>query len=339
MRTSDLCFDLPDELIAQQPCEPRDTSRLLVLERQRGTLTHTRFRQIGDWLTPGDLLVRNDTRVIPARFECRRPTGGAVTGLFLRCDDQSWEVLLKPSRRLQVGETLAINGCDVQLKLLTRGQRGNWRAVPVPACEPVALLERVGQPPLPPYIRRPEPRAEDRDRYQTVYANAPGAVAAPTAGLHFTPELLDGLRMAGVNTCDVTLHVGLGTFAPVTVTDLAEHAMHSEWFRCDASACACLRETRARGHRIVAVGTTAARVLESLPDASAPREGWTDILIYPPYRFRHVDALLTNFHLPGSTLLAMVMALAGIDPIRNAYREAIRLQYRFYSYGDAMLIV
>ncbi|MGD8450314.1 MAG: tRNA preQ1(34) S-adenosylmethionine ribosyltransferase-isomerase QueA [Phycisphaerae bacterium] len=345
MRLADLHYDLPPNLIAQRPAEPRDASRLLVLHRDTGRIEHRTFRDLPEYLDPGDCLILNDTRVIPARFFCRRATGGRIEALFLREEAGLWHLLLKPSARLKVGERLT---CDAggDLILTDRGQRGAWQARPDPDVPAIEFLDRAGQPPLPPYIRpdtagrHGEPDQADRERYQTVFANRPGAVAAPTAGLHFTSELLAHLSAAGVGQANVTLHVGLGTFAPIEVDDLADHPMHAEWYDIAAPALATLRQTRAAGGRLVAVGTTSVRVLESLPALdTAPASGWTNIFIYPPYTFRHVDRLITNFHLPGSTLLALVMAFATRDQILTAYTEAITRAYRFYSYGDAMLIL
>jgi S-adenosylmethionine:tRNA ribosyltransferase-isomerase len=346
MLIQELQYDLPPELIAQRPAEPRDASRLLVLDRATGHMEHRRFSDVSAFLRPGDVLVLNDTRVIPARFFCRRQTGGRIEGLFLRDAGNAWRVLLKPSGRLQVGEKLACLDGKVELLLIERHPRGEWQVGPEPPTPWLELLERVGQTPLPPYIRPDSagragaPDASDRERYQTVYAERPGAVAAPTAGLHFTPALLRMIAQRGAKLARVTLHVGLGTFAPIDVEDLSEHKMHSEWFEIRDEALATIRAARAAGGRIIAVGTTAVRVLESVPALeSSGHCGWTKIFIYPPYRFRHVDALMTNFHMPGSTLLALVMAFASPEQIRSAYRQAIERRYRFYSYGDAMLIL
>ena len=347
MRLSELQYDLPRELIAQRPAEPRDAARLLVLDRSNGHVAHRVFGDIGDYLHPGDCLVLNDTRVIPARFFCRRPSGGKIEGLFLHEQRGTWRVLLKPSARLKGGERLRCEADETEFVLCERHERGEWSLRPEPPVPPLELLRRIGQTPLPPYIQRdPAPDASDAERYQTVYACRAGAVAAPTAGLHFTPELLDRLRETGVRRADVTLHVGVGTFAPIDVEDLRQHRMHAEWFEVSQQAVAAMRTARAAGGRIVAVGTTSARVLESLeldrqarPVDDVAAGGWTDLFIYPPYRFRNVDHLLTNFHLPGTTLLALVMAFATPEQIRAAYREAVERHYRFYSYGDAMLIL
>ncbi len=353
VRRAELQYDLPPELIAQRAIEPRDAARLLVLDRATGALHHRIFRDLGDYLAPGDCLVLNDTRVIPARFFLRRRTGGRVEALFLRATPDGWLVLLRGGARLRPGERLECERHPTQLVLRARRERGEALLQPDPPIAPLDLLARVGQTPLPPYIHRgadghgpPEPG--DAERYQTVYAAQPGAVAAPTAGLHFTAALLESLAARGVSRVHVTLHVGPGTFTPIETDDLADHAMHAEWFSVTQAAAETLRATRARHGRLVAVGTTVTRVLESvagaapdLPpdDALRATEGWTRLFIYPPYRFRLVDALITNFHLPGSTLLALVMAFASPDLIRRAYAAAIAERYRFYSYGDAMLIL
>lgn len=372
MRLADLQYELPARLIAQRPCDPRDASRLLVLHRDGGRIEHTGFRSVVEYFRPGDCLVLNNTRVLPARFFCRRATGGRVEALFLHAAERGWTVLLRPSARLRPGQRLAVEHCAHQLELLERAERGQWLVRAAPPVDPHALLEQAGQPPLPPYIRRGlRPDAEDALRYQTVYASRPGAAAAPTAGLHFTPGVLERLAQRGVSTAELTLHVGIGTFAPILVDNLADHRMHAEWFELPAATIAAAARARAFGRRIAAVGTTSARVLESIPEAiggqtqggephctqthlseayrsethrrgtlrDEPCSGWTDIFIHPPYAFRNVDALLTNFHLPGSTLLAMVMAFAGVENVRRAYREAVEAEYRFFSYGDAMLIL
>jgi S-adenosylmethionine:tRNA ribosyltransferase-isomerase len=347
MRVAELQYNLPRELVAQRPVEPRDAARLLVLDRSSGRIRHRVFRDVTEYVRPGDTLVLNDTRVIPARFFGRRATGGKIEGLFLRKADDGWRVLLKPSARLKLGERLACSDGQHRLTLGERFERGEWLVQPEPPVEPLELLQRVGQTPLPPYIRHHSaPDAHDAERYQTVYARQAGAVAAPTAGLHFTPRLLEKLRKAGVGLETVTLHVGLGTFAPIDVDDLRDYEMHAEFFEIAQPTVARLHAARTAGGRIVAVGTTSVRVLESLEmelgRAAEPppaRSGWTSLLIYSPYRFRNVDRLITNFHLPATTLLALVMAFAGIETTRQAYREAIDQRYRFYSYGDAMLVL
>lgn len=346
MRLAELQYELPPELIAQRPAEPRDAARLLALHRSSGRIEHRVFRDIGEYLQPGDCLVLNNTRVIPARFFCRRQTGGKVEALFVRVDGDCWRVLLKPSARLKAGEHLTCQNAATRFALMAYHGRGEWAVRPAPPVPAVEFLERCGQTPLPPYIRsttggrQGAPDAADRERYQTVYASQPGAVAAPTAGLHFTPELLDELTRRGVRRTEVTLHVGPGTFTPIEVDDLSQHRMHAEWFQVSATALRIMREARAQGGAIVAIGTTSVRVLESLDHLDGGDiAGWTDKFIYPSYCFRHVDRLLTNFHLPGSTLLALVMAFGGVETVRAAYREAVSSRYRFYSYGDTMLVV
>lgn len=343
MHISLLQYDLPPELIAQQPAADRDQSRLMVVRARTGDIEHRRFADIVDLLRPQDCLVVNNTRVLPARFFARRKTGGKVEALFLReIEPGRWELLLQPSGRLRPGERLSLGASLPELILETRGERGSWTAQVEPAAPAVELLERIGQTPLPPYIHRQSgPAGEDRDRYQTVYAREPGAVAAPTAGLHFSPKLLRELRNCGVAVAELTLHVGPGTFQPIDCQDLRDHPMHAEWYRLPAETVAAIQDCRTRGGRIAAVGTTSARVLETCgrDGTLRPGHGFTNLFIYPPYQFRQVDALLTNFHLPGSTLLAMVQAFAGRELIMAAYAQAIRQRYRFYSYGDAMLIV
>ncbi len=347
MRKTDLSYDLPPELIAQHPADRRDASRLLVLDRATGEIQHATFDQISRYVPACALLVVNETRVVPARFEARRATGGRVPGLFLReVRSGVWEVLLEGHGRLREGQTLNLGQGRFVVTLVHRGERGLWEARVEPPESAERILGEIGHTPLPPYIRRTHARPDtdrtDQDRYQTIYARRPGAVAAPTAGLHFTDEVFASLAARGVESARVTLHVGMGTFTPITADDLARHKMHSEWYDLPAAAADSINAARTGGRRIVAVGTTAARVLETCADASGTLHagsGWTDIFIYPPYAFRAVDAMITNFHLPGSTLLAMIYAFAGRDLVRRAYDEAIARRYRFYSYGDAMLIL
>jgi len=350
---TDLDYHLPDGMIAQRPLPRRDASRMLVLNRRSGEVGDACIMDLPGRLRRGDLLVLNDTKVVPAKFVARRVTGGRVVGLFVREPASGeWEVMLEGSRRLRVGERLSASGKGgagaVTLTLSESCGRGFWR-VAVDAEEPAwEILDRIGITPLPPYIRRgdPGPAADmdDRSRYQTVYARRPGAIAAPTAGLHLTDALLKELRKRGVEETFVTLHVGVGTFKPIEVDDVSRHRMHAEWFELTSETAEAVRACRQRGGRVVAVGTTSVRVLESClgepRDARVvrPNSGTTDVYIYPPYEFGVVDVLLTNFHLPRSTLLALVMAFAGVENIRGAYRHAIEHEYRFYSYGDAMLI-
>jgi len=347
---ADLDYALPDELIAQAPPPNREDARMLILDRRTSGLRNSRITEIPEALQPGDLLVLNNTRVLPAKFTAIRAGGGKTEGLFLSEYSRGcWNVLLRGSQRLRVGQSLALTGSGgevVTLTLRASAGRGQWHGE-VDADEPAAqILQRLGRAPLPPYIARkrdnPTVDAIDHDRYQTVYAKIPGAVAAPTAGLHFTKDLLGRIRRRGIRITFLTLHVGLGTFKPITVEDLSQHAMHEEYFELTDEAAEAVNDCRRRGGRVVAVGTTSVRALESaasLPGGVvSPGRGTTAIFIYPPYEFRVVDALLTNFHLPKSTLLALVMALAGVDQVRTAYAHAINHRYRFYSYGDAMFV-
>jgi S-adenosylmethionine:tRNA ribosyltransferase-isomerase len=334
-------YDLPPHLIAQEPAADRDASRLLVVDRVTQSLAHHHFRDLPDLLSPGDLLVPNDTRVLPARLVGRRErTGGKWEGLFLRqTSDGLWELLAQTRGHPAVGEVIAIDPGPLRLTLRGRAG-GHWLAEPSPAGSPAELLAMSGQVPLPPYIRKGRAGAADRERYQTVYARADGSVAAPTAGLHFTPGVFDHLRARGIEWASVTLHVGLGTFEPIKTADPTRHQMHAEWGEVPDSTVEAVRACRARGGRVIAVGTTATRALESAARAGElrPWRGETDIYIYPPYQFRAIDGLITNFHLPRTTLLLLVAAFAGAELVKRAYDEAVREEYRFYSYGDAMLL-
>jgi S-adenosylmethionine:tRNA ribosyltransferase-isomerase len=338
--TSDFDYDLPPELIAQTPIEPRDASRLLVVERTTRRIEHTRFRVIGRFLRPGDLLVLNNSRVLAARLRGRRPTGGGVEALLVhQRDADHWEALLKPGKRVKEGQTLAFSRGGLTATAAVE----RWLAdgLCLLAFEPGAPVAELGDVPLPPYIHA---QLDNPERYQTVYARRPGSAAAPTAGLHFTPELLDELRAQGVQTAFLTLHVGPGTFRPVHVEDAREHPMHAEFYQLDADTAAALTRARREGRRIIATGTTSVRVLEQIGAGFeggeiAPQEGWTNLLILPGHHYRLVDGLITNFHLPRSTLLMLVAALMGRDLMFEAYREAIERRYRFYSFGDAMLIL
>jgi S-adenosylmethionine:tRNA ribosyltransferase-isomerase len=339
-------YDLPRHLIAQDPLPNRADARLMVVDRARAAISHRHVRDLPELLTPGDCLVLNDTRVIPARLIGRRAlTGGHWEGLFLRLgDDGHWRLLAKTRGKVAPGEVITLTDlrarAGIDLRLIAKEPGGVWIAHPESDDETLSLLERFGRVPLPCYIRGGEMLPADRQRYQTVYARTPGAVAAPTAGLHFTQDLLARLVDQGVNICRVTLHVGIDTFRPISVGSLSEHTMHSEWGRIDESAVEQLRRARAQQRRIVAVGTTSVRVLETAAAEGElrPWSGETRLFIRPPYQFRAVDALLTNFHLPRSTLLILVRTFGGHDLIRRAYDAAIQGQYRFYSYGDAMLI-
>ena len=342
LRLSDFDYELPPELIAQTPIEPRDASRLLALSRANGAIEHAHFHDLPRFLRPGDLLVANESRVIPARLHGQKPTGGAVEVLLLRRrDDQTWEALVR-GRGVREGLALWFGADDHRLQarvVATLPHGGRLLEFDRPV-EPV--LAELGVMPLPPYIHAP---LADHERYQTVYSRAPGSAAAPTAGLHFTPRLIEQVRALGVEWATVTLHVGLDTFRPVTVDDVAQHQMHSEYFEIDQAAADTINHARRDRRRIIAVGTTTVRVLETVGRAAEqagheiePCREDTAIFIYPPYRFRVIDGLITNFHLPRSTLLMLVSALAGREAIRAAYMTAIREQYRFFSFGDAMLI-
>jgi S-adenosylmethionine:tRNA ribosyltransferase-isomerase len=356
LRTEDFDYELPSELIAQAPLPRRSDARLLVLERRSGAVSHHRVADLPRLLRPGDLLVVNDSRVLPARLRVRRPTGGRAEVLLLHpaAGDPAqagsaleWVALARPARRLRPGEFLLPLGPDgtpaptaVGVRIVEHLGEGQVavRLEGVAPHEVAGLLERYGQVPLPPYIRAP---LQDPERYQTVYARVPGSAAAPTAGLHFTPELLAELEAAGIERAAVTLHVGLGTFRPVTADDPARHRMHAEWCCVPPETAEAVARARRRGGRVVAVGTTVVRTLESRATEDGgvrAGSGWTDLYILPGWRFRAVDALLTNFHLPRSTLLMLVCAFAGRQPVLAAYREAVRLRYRFFSFGDAMLV-
>lgn len=338
---SDYDYELPAELIAQTPSDRRDGSRLMIVDRNTGTFRHHTFPDIVTFLNSGDLLVINDTRVLPARLHGRKATGANVELLLLqRLEPGLWEAMGKPGRRLRPGSVIQLltrNGDPSDSSLVIERRRdGGLFEVRLPA-EVEERLDRYGEMPLPPYIHA---RLSDPERYQTVYSEKVGSAAAPTAGLHFTPELLAELEARGVRIARVTLHVGLGTFLPVKVDDMRQHEMHAEWFQVSAETRRAVQETKARGGRVIAVGTTSCRTLESVAssDDDGDLSGWTSLFITPGYRWKTVDALITNFHLPRSTLLLLVSAFAGRDLMLDAYREAIRQRYRFYSFGDAMLI-
>ena len=339
MKKSDFYFDLPQELIAQTPIPQRDASRLLCLNRSTGEIVHRHFHDIVSLLNPGDCLVVNDSKVLPARLLGHRPSGGAAELVLLRdLGDDCWECLCRPGKRLR--EEAEIIFGDGRLtatveEILSGGNRKIHFHYDGIFLE---ILDALGKMPLPPYIKE---ELQDRDRYQTVYAREPGSAAAPTAGLHFTPELLDEIRTKGVTVVPVTLHVGLGTFRPVKEDEIEEHEMHSEFCIIPEDTAKAVNVCRDNGGRVIAVGTTSCRTLESFADETghlAPCSGWTDIFIYPGYRFRCIDALITNFHLPESTLIMLVSALAGREHVLHAYEEAIRERYRFFSFGDAMFI-
>ena len=339
MRTQDFWYDLPEELIAQTPLQQRDSSRLLVLDKDSGQWQHRHFYDILDYLQPGDCLVMNNSRVLPARLLGHRPTGGAVEVLLLReLGDKKWECLCKPGRKMQVGsEVIFGNG---ELSAVVTGVQEDGNRVVEFRFEGIFLevLERLGKMPLPPYIKA---ELQDQERYQTVYSKEVGSAAAPTAGLHFTNDLLDKIRQKGVQTAFVTLHVGLGTFRPVKAESISEHHMHSELCMISAETATLLNETRQNGGRIICVGTTSCRTLESLVNSDGSFTAgskWTEIFIYPGYTFKAMDGLITNFHLPESTLVMLVSAFAGREHVLNAYAEAVKERYRFFSFGDAMYI-
>jgi len=341
---------LPPHLIAQEPCAQRDRSRLLVLRRGGEVLGHQQFCDLPTLLSPGDLLVLNDTRVLPARVVGRRArTEGKWEGLILgTAAEGAWELLCQTRGRLIVGETLLVDAPEettdppLRLCLIGKTPAGRWLAQPSEPGTLAELLARYGRVPLPPYIRKGRAGPNDRERYQTVYANRAGAVAAPTAGLHFTPAVFEALRQRGIDWTFLTLHVGPGTFQPVKVEDVSKHRVEKEWGELPAAAAEAINACKARGRRVVAVGTTSVRVLETAGRQELPLTAWsgnTDLTIHPPFDFRIVDALITNFHLPRSSLLLLVAAFTGIESMRQAYRVAVEKEYRFYSYGDAMLIL
>ena len=340
MKTHDFWYDLPEELIAQTPLEKRDTSRLMYLNRQTGEVSHKHFYDIIDFLQPGDCLVMNDSRVLPARLLGHRPTGGAVEVLLLRdLGEKCWECLCKPGKKMQVGHEVIFGNGELTATVKAVQEDGN-RVVEF-HYEGIFLevLERLGKMPLPPYIKA---ELADQERYQTVYSREVGSAAAPTAGLHFTNELLNAIRAKGVKTAFVTLHVGLGTFRPVKAENVLEHHMHSELCMMGEETARILNETKADGGRVICVGTTSCRTLESLVNEDGSFEAkskWTEIFIYPGYTFKAMDGLITNFHLPESTLVMLVSAFANREYVLNAYAEAVREKYRFFSFGDAMCIL
>ena len=340
MKTHDFWYDLPEELIAQTPLEQRDTSRLLVLNRTTGELEHKHFYDILDYLRPGDCLVMNDSRVLPARLLGHRPTGGAVEVLLLRdLGDKKWECLCKPGRKMQIGSQVIFSDGELSATVVSVQEDGN-RIVQF-HYEGIFLevLERLGKMPLPPYIKA---ELQDQERYQTVYSREIGSAAAPTAGLHWTKELLDKARAKGVQTAFVTLHVGLGTFRPVKAEEISEHHMHSELCMISEDTANILNQTKANGGRVICVGTTSCRTLESLVKDDGTFEAcskWTEIFIFPGYRFKAMDGLITNFHLPESTLVMLVSAFSTRENILHAYEEAVKEKYRFFSFGDAMCIL
>lgn len=341
MKTSDFYYDLPESLIAQTPIEPRDSSRMLVLDRKSGKIEHKHFYDIIDYLNENDCLIVNDSRVLPARiFGRKKETGGQVEFLLLKqIENNKWETLVKPGKKAREGAQFILGDNDMECTVTEVLEDGN-RVVEF-RCEEnfFAVLDKLGQMPLPPYITE---KLKDKERYQTVYSNETGSAAAPTAGLHFTKELMKKIEDKGVKIGKVTLHVGLGTFRPVKVDDVTKHKMHSEHYEVPKETAQLINETKEKGGRVIAVGTTSCRTLESVAakyDSVVPCDGWTDIFIYPPYDFKVLDGLVTNFHLPESTLIMLVSAFAGYDNVMNAYKTAVDEKYRFFSFGDAMLIV
>lgn len=340
MTTEDFDFNLPEHLIAQTPLEKRDASRLLVLDKETGEIEHRHFTDILDYINPGDTLVLNDTKVIPARLMGTKVDTGAVIEMLMlkEIEKDVWECLTKPAKRVKEGTLVTFGDGKLQAECVSVGEEGIRHFKLIYKGILYEILDQLGEMPLPPYIHE---KLNDQNRYQTVYAKNIGSAAAPTAGLHFTPELLEQVKAKGINIAYVTLHVGLGTFRPVSVTNVSEHKMHSEFYIMSSETADLLNETKKSGHKIISVGTTTTRTLEtvmSLYGTFKECSGFTDIFIYPGYQFKGVDRLITNFHLPKSTLIMLVSALAGKENIMKAYNEAVREEYRFFSFGDSMFI-
>ena len=340
MKVSDFDFYLPEELIAQHPLEKRDTSKLMVLDKNTGDIEHKHFHDIIDYLNEGDTLVLNNTRVMPARLIGEKEeTGGKIEFLLLkRIEGDKWECLAKPGKRAKIGQKFTFGNGKLKCTVVDIVEEGN-RIIEF-SYEGIfeQVLDELGEMPLPPYITE---KLEDRERYQTVYSKEKGSAAAPTAGLHFTEELLRKVKEKGVNIAYLTLHVGLGTFRPVKVDDINEHIMHSEFYNLDEENANIINETKKRGNRVIAVGTTSTRTLETIGGEDgfvSPQSGWTDIFIYPGYKYKVIDELITSFHLPESTLIMLVSALAGKENVMNAYNTAVKERYRFFSFGDSMII-
>lgn len=344
MRLSDFDYELPEELIAKFPIEKRDHSRLMVINRKDESIQHKHFYDLPEYLNPGDLLIVNETMVYPARLWAVKDRTEAKVEVFLlrELENNLWEVMVKPARKVRIGNKLTIAEgvqCDVIDNTVSGGRVVRFNDISQQ--DLYALIDKIGQSPLPPYIDR-EPTPIDKIKYQTVYAKRRGAVAAPTAGLHFTKDLIDKIKNKGIKIRPVVLHIGLGTFRPVTVEDLSRHRMDSEYYEVSAETAIAINEAKAKGKRVVAVGTSVVRALETVTVSGfqvSPRKGWTDKFIHPPYDFKMVDILITNFHQPKSTLIMQVAAFANLDLILRAYREAIKEKYRFFSYGDAMIIL
>lgn len=349
MKTDDLNYELPEHLIAQSPAHKRKASRMLVLHRVSKSLEDRYFKDLPEYLKAGDCLVLNNTKVLPARFYAQKPTGARLEGLFLREEEPGcWQVLLKNARKINSGDSIELLDRNLNVwggaEAVRQTEPGQWLLRPLRHVDAFDALEQIGLAPLPPYIKRDRSDShnqDDLDRYQTVYAVRPGAVAAPTAGLHFDNAILEQVQRLGVRIAYVTLHVGIGTFRPVQTETLEEHPMHEEWYEIDSAAAGVINSTVDSGGRIIAVGTTSVRTLESVAKDRhvQPEQGKTRLFIRPGYQFRIVNAMVTNFHLPKSTLLALVGAFAGLDTIKNAYHHAIQNNYRFFSYGDSMFIV
>lgn len=342
MKVDEFDFDLPEELIAQVPLENRDASRLMVLNRQTGAVTHKRFNDVVEYLRPGDCLVLNDTKVLPARlFGIKEETGAKVEVLLLKqMENDHWETLVKPAKRVKVGTEISFGDGQLKAVCTAAEEHGGREFQFFYKGIFYEVLDQLGKMPLPPYIKE---QLEDQDRYQTVYARERGSAAAPTAGLHFTEELLERIRAKGVYIAFITLHVGLGTFRPVSADDVTEHEMHAEFYRMSEETASLLNRVRKEGGRIISVGTTSTRTLETITKKNngsfEAGNGWTDIFIYPGYTFQGIDGLITNFHLPKSTLIMLVSALAGRENVLHAYETAVKERYRFFSFGDAMLII
>lgn len=340
MKVHDFYFDLPEELIAQDPLEKRDESRLLVLHRKDSTIEHRVFKEIIDFLNPGDCLVLNNSRVIPARlYGFKEDTGASMEFVLLkRIDRDKWETLVKPGKKAKLGSRFIFGNGELKCTVLDNTDAGG-RIIEFEYDGIFEeILDKLGEMPLPPYIKH---KLEDKERYQTVYSKVEGSAAAPTAGLHFTNELLNKIREKGIYIAYLTLHVGLGTFRPVKVEDIEKHLMHSEFYMIDSENAEIINEAKGRGKRVIAVGTTSCRTLETIGDEKGMTKastGWTDIFIYPGYKFKVVDCLITNFHLPESTLIMLVSALAGRERIMDAYKAAVNERYRFFSFGDSMFI-
>lgn len=338
MKLSDFDYNLPEELIAQRPIEPRDHSRLLILDKSSGEIKHASFFNLPNYLNKGDILVLNKSKVFPARLIGKKETGGQVE-IFLskQVSENRWEAL---GRKVKISDLITFNSSPLEAKILEKQEEIYKVEFNLSGDEFFSELEKIGLTPLPPYIKRLEEKTEDKKRYQTVYAKDTGSVAAPTAGLHFTDNLIDQIKAKGVEIKEVILHVGLGTFAPVKTENILEHEIHSEYYSIDKETFDYINKAKKENRRIIAVGTTTTRVLEHIFSQKTPNlTGWTNIFIYPGYEFQCIDSLITNFHLPKSTLLMLVSALAGKKNIDSAYKEAIKQKYRFFSYGDAMLIV